>query len=184
MSEQTTENRTVEQVNQQKRQQPSLWRDILQLLLKIAGVILIVILLFLFMFGVFRNNDQSMDPAIKEGDLVFFYRLNKQYVATDTVVLEFKGQRQVRRVVAVSGDTVDITEEGLMINGNLQLERDIYEETFQYEEGIRFPLTVGQGEIFVLGDGRERATDSRIYGCVPAKETLGKVITITRRRGI
>lgn len=162
----------------------SIFKDILFLLLKIGAVILIFALIFTFLFGVCRNADGSMAPAIKEGDLAIFYRLDKNYLIHDTVVLEFGGEKQVRRVMAAAGDTVDITEEGLLVNGALQQETDIYFPTLPYADGVRFPLTLSEGQIFVLGDSRENATDSRIYGAVEIKDTLGKVMTILRRRNI
>ena len=60
----------------------------------------------------------------------------------------------------------------------------IYQQTQRYAVGATFPLTVGEGQVFVLGDARENATDSRVYGAVEVKDTLGKVITILRRRDI
>lgn len=100
------------------------------------------------------------------------------------VVMEDRGRLTVRRVAAVEGDTVDITEKGLMINGSLMQEPNIYEETKSYKEGIRFPITLQKGEVFLLGDAREHVRDSRIYGAVSVKSTLGKVMVILRRRGI
>lgn len=166
------------------RQETTLLQDIRDLLLKIAAIIVVLILLFTFPFGICRNRDASMQPAVKEGDLAFFYRLDKSYTAGDCMVVEYEGKKQIRRVAAVAGDTVDITEDGLVINGELQLEMDVYEETNRYTEGIEFPVIVGEREIFVLGDSRENAADSRIYGCISAEDTLGKVITLIRRREI
>ena len=129
--------------------------------------------------------EPSMAPMIKDGDLVIYYQYTKSgYLPQDAVVLEFKGQRQVRRVVAIAGDIVDITEAGLIINGALQQEPEIYQKTERYEEGTEFPLTVPEGHIFVLGDSRIGATDSRIYGCVKIEDTFGKVMAVLRRRGI
>lgn len=162
----------------------SLIVDIGYLLLKIAIAAGVPALLFTFVFGIFRNEGIAMTPAAKDGDLVIFYRLDKRYTASDAIVLEWKGKRQIRRVAAAAGDTVDITEDGLMINGALQQEAEIYEKTRRYEEGIDFPVTVKEGQVFVLGDGRENSTDSRIYGPVEIEDTLGKVISLIRRRGI
>lgn len=162
----------------------SLIDDMGYLMLKIAILAGILILVGIFVFGVFRNEGIDMAPAVKDGDLVIFYRLDKRYTASDVIVLEWKGEKQVRRVVAVAGDTVDITEDGLMINSALQQEAGIYEETQRYVEGIEFPVTVKEGQVFVLGDGRESSTDSRIYGPVEVKDTMGKVMFLVRRRGI
>jgi len=94
------------------------------------------------------------------------------------------GKKQVRRVVATAGDTVDITENGLMINGALQNEPGIYQETQRYAEGIEFPVILRESQVFVLGDARANTTDSRIYGPVNINATHGKVITIFRRRNL
>jgi len=165
-------------------QAPALLKDVLSLLLKIAVILAVVLLAFTFMFGLCRYTDASMAPAVKDGDLVLFYRLDKTYAAGDVLLLTFEGQKQVRRVIATAGDTVDITEDGLFINGALQQEPAIYQQTQRYATGTTFPLTVGEGQVFVLGDARENATDSRVYGAVEVKDTLGKVITILRRRDI
>lgn len=170
--------------NRGRPEASSLFKETMFLLLKIAAVVIAFILVFTFLYGLHRNTDPAMDPAIRDGDLVLFYRLDKTYAAGDTLLLEYDGQRQVRRVVATAGDTVDITEDGLMINGALQQEPKIYQETYPYADGVTFPLTIGEGQVFVLGDARENATDSRIYGAVNTKDTLGKVITILRRRNI
>lgn len=79
---------------------------------------------------------------------------------------------------------MDITADGLMINGALQQEPEIYQQTQPYVNGVTFPLTVGEEQVFVLGDARENVIDSRIYGAVNVKDTLGKIITILRRRNI
>lgn len=159
-----------------------LWKDILYLFGKLVGIILCFILLSLFVFGLCRNLDADMYPALKDGDLVIYYRLDKDYIASDCIVLTYDGRQQVRRVVAVEGDTVDITEQGLVINGQLQWETYVYEETQRYAEGVDFPITLQEGEVFVLGDARASATDSRIYGAVNVADTKGKVMLILRRR--
>jgi len=163
---------------------PPVLRELGSLALRIAGIVVVALLIFSFVYGLHYNVDPSMNPLVRDGDLVMFARLDKDYKAKDLLVLDFQEQRQVRRVVATAGDTVDITENGLMINGALQQERDIYQKTQRYAEGINFPVTIKEGEVFVLGDARDGVTDSRIYGPVNAKDTLGKVITIVRRRNL
>ena len=150
-----------------------------------AGVIAgAALLIFTFVYGLHYNVEPGMDPAVKDGDMVMYYRWEKDYHAGDLLLLTFREQNQVRRVVATAGDTVDITEEGLVINGALQQEPGIYRQTQRYAEGIGLPVTLGANEVFVLGDAREGATDSRIYGPVNVKDTRGAVITILRRRNL
>lgn len=168
----------------QEKKKTSLSVDILCLLWKILLTAGIFCGMFAFVFGILRVNDRSMFPAVKDGDLVVYYRLDKKYIAGDSVVTEYGGKKQVRRVVAIAGDTVDIDENGLIINGALQQENGIYENTQRYTQGVDFPLTLKKDEIFVLGDGRENSTDSRIYGAVKIQDTYGKVMTLIRHRGI
>lgn len=159
-------------------------QELFSLIVKLTIVAALAYLIMHFVYGVSRYSDDSMVPAVKAGDVILYYRLNKSYVASDVITLEYKGELQTRRVVAIEGDTVDITEDGLVINGSLQVEQQIYEETLPYVKGIEYPVKIGTGEVFVLGDKRRTAIDSRIYGPVEMKDTLGKVITILRRRGI
>jgi signal peptidase I len=48
------------------------------------------------------------------------------------------------------------------------------------EEGIEFPVTVKKGHVFVMGDNRERSTDSRspMIGLVDERQIIGKAIFI------
>lgn len=167
-----------------KTQTELLLSDILWLLVKVAFIITAVILLFTFMFGVYRNEDPSMNPAIKDGDLVVYYRLDKKYAASDVLAADVNGKTIALRVIAVAGDEVDIRDGELYINGSMQTESGIYSATDSYEEGVRFPLTVPRGSVFALGDNRYNSVDSRIFGPIPAEETKGKVMSLIRRRGI
>lgn len=159
-----------------------LWKDILYIFGKLAGIALCFVLLSLFVFGIYRNRDADMYPAVKDGDLLIYYRLDKDYTVSDCIVLTYDGTAQIRRVIAVAGDTVDITEQGLIINGQVQWETYVYEETQRYTEGVDFPITLKDGQVFVLGDARAGAVDSRIYGAVNVSDTKGKVMLLLRRR--
>jgi len=166
-------------------QSSSLFRDLLSLCMRVGSIMLAFMILFTFLYGLVRYSEPSMAPSIKDGDLVLFYRYSGAgYLPQDVIVLKYGEQKQVRRVIATAGDTVDITEEGLVINGALQQEPEIYRKAERYRDGVSFPLTVPEGQVFVLGDCRAGATDSRIYGCVKIEDTLGKVMTVIRRRSI
>lgn len=159
--------------------------DLLLLLFKVGLIVVFVLVLMTFFYGITQVRDESMNPAFKEGDLVIYYRLDKDYASQDAIVVDYNGTLQVRRVVAVAGDTVDISADGgLIINGSTQIEDEIYTTTLPYTDGITFPVTVGEGEVFVLGDDRTRAEDSRIYGTVSISATKGAVMTLIRRRGL
>lgn len=167
-----------------EQNQTSIKENLIFLLLKILIFASLLSCTFLFVFGICRCSDNMMNPSVKDGDLAVYYRLRKEYRPSEAVVIEKDGEKQIRRIIAKEGDEVDITEEGLTINGYLQQESDIYTETLPYTEGISFPVVLGKNEYFVLGDNRPNAKDSRIYGTVKKEEIKGIIITLLRHRGI
>jgi len=175
----------IEEEPVKKRKPPTATEDFMFLILKIFLVIGSFIALMFFVFGVTQISDDTMSPAFREGDIVFFQRMGVDLVAGDLVVIRQDGGTQVRRVVAVAGDEVNITYHGLMINGLMQQEMHIFEDTAPFSEiGVEFPLVVPEGYVFVLGDSRTRATDSRIYGPVRLDDLLGSVVTFIRGRDL
>lgn len=162
----------------------SLFQEITDLLLKTAFIAVILAVLFQLMFGTLRMEGNSMFPNLKDGDLVLYYRLDKAYVRDDLTVVKFEDEWSVQRIIAVAGDTVDITEDGLYVNGALQLESSIFTDTVRYEDGPVMPLTLAENEIFVLSDNRSNAKDSRLFGPVDTGDTYGTVMAVFRRRNL
>ena len=125
---------------------------------------------------------QNMFPAVKDGDLVIAYRLQREYVTNDIVVCEIDGGQYIGRIVANSGDVVSIGDSGnLLINNVTQGGEKVIYPTYA-REPLTYPYKVPEGYVFLLGDYRTSAEDSRDFGPVPMKKVLGKVITILRRR--
>lgn len=150
---------------------------------KVVLVVVVVLLVFNVIYGIKFAEGQDMYPSIKDGDVVFYFRINSEYNVDDVIVLKKSKQTYTSRIVAREGDVVDITEDGqLIINNNPQQER-IFFETYPSTDGIVFPYRVSKGSVFVLGDFRTSAIDSRDFGEVSLDEIEGKVITILRRRG-
>lgn len=161
---------------------PSLAEDLIYLLAKIGIIALALAMIFTLVFGLVPVTDADMSPQLKPGDLAMVYRIDKRYTQSDVIALEADGKTQLRRVIATGGDTVDMTAEGLVINGALQQELTPGQKTLPYQEGIAFPVTLAEDEIFVLGDDRDGAADSRVYGPVKKSDTLGKLMVLIRRR--
>lgn len=155
------------------------------LLMKIGMIVFFFIILFTMFFGIMQQPDNSMSPAIREGDLIIFYRLDKQFESGEVMVLRNKeGKKQCRRVKGVPGDLLNITDKGLELNGYPQQEEDIYTETLPYKGDVVYPVKIESENYFVLADNRKDAEDSRVYGQVAKSAVKGTALTIIRRRGI
>lgn len=143
---------------------------------------LTVYLLFGVVFGIAVVEGDSMNPALKEGDVVLFLRLSSEYDRGDIVLIHTEGRGYyVKRVCALPGETVDIDERcgRLLINGKEIIEPYIYEETHGKTD-ITYPLTMTGEEYFCMGDNRENSLDSRNYGAISEDKIDGKVLVVLR----
>ncbi len=167
-----------------KRRKPSFFGSLMMLLLKFAVIGLLAVLIFSYIFGLARNQSLNMQPAVQDGDLLFYYRIVQSYQSDQMVVVTYEGRKLPQRVIATAGDSVDITDKGLEINGSVIVEPEVLGETTQFENQVTFPLTVPPGQVFLLGDNRPNAIDSRVFGCVDENDIDGKVIGLFRRRNL
>ena len=154
-------------------------------LITALAVVIVIWLMVSVVFGFMVAPNGDMYPRIDSGDLLLFYRFDKNVHSQDVVVLDKNDTRYVGRVIAIEGDTVDITDdERLIINGNTVSEPNIFYSTSRYEGFVNYPLTLGKDECFVLVDSREKGEDSRYYGVVKTDEIRGTVITVVRRTNL
>lgn len=142
-------------------------------------------ILFGVIFGITPMKNNDMFPKISAGDVLFYYRLEKDLVSGDVVVFEKEGKQYTGRIVARGGESVAVTEEEeLEVNGSIVIENDIFYETPQYKSDVTYPVELKSDEYFVLEDQREGAKDSRSFGAVKKEEIKGKVITVLRRSNL
>lgn len=146
--------------------------------------ILIIVLIFFVLFTAYPCHDNTMRPGIGEGDLVLTYNFDRNYTSNSLIIIKAENKYHVRRIVATAGDTIDISNNHLYINGEKQLEEYCQGRTYAYRDGVDFPITLNKGELFVLADNRENAEDSRAYGPVTSKMIKGVVLVVLRHRGL
>ena len=134
-----------------------------------------------FLFSQAKGN--AMFPAIEDGDLLIGFRLQATYAKNDVVLYEHDGELMVGRILGRGGDLIVMSDSGsLSVNGSTQVGEILY-PTYA-KEGIEYPLTVPDGMVFILGDYRTQATDSRDFGPVALDDVKAKVITLLRRRSV
>ncbi len=157
----------------------------IRLILRIAILVLIFWLLFSYVFILKPISGNDMFPAIKDGDVVFGFRLEQQYAKDDVVIYSAGDKTYIGRIAAGASDVVTIDESGtLTVNGTVQSGEIMYPTYIKDNGNLEYPYRVPDGCVFILGDYRTQATDSRDFGAIALSDIHGKVITILRRRGI
>ena len=127
----------------------------------------------------------SMEPTFYNGDYVFIskqaYNLFGDPERGDVVVFhtgmqtdDGEDKNLIKRIIGLPGDTVEIIEGYVYLNGQLLDEPYINEQGLS---GEMEAITVPEGELFCMGDNRRVSLDSRdaAVGCVDQDEILGKV---------
>lgn len=184
----TQKNRKPSSINQKDKrtQQPQNGMAVIRsFLVRLAMLVVLLAVLFGVVFGITPMANADMQPSICAGDLMLYYRLEKDLNSDDVVVFKKDGETYTGRIVAKGGDTVEITSDSeLKVNGSIVVENEIYYSTPQYDTDVQYPISLEEKEYFILCDSREGAKDSRYFGPVTQKEIKGKVITIIRRSGI
>ena len=139
--------------------------------------ILLAFLFRTFVVTVGVVNDTSMHPALGEGG---YYLVNKYIYhfarpqRGDIVVFrvgQYDTEEQVKRIIGLPGETLQITSGEVSINGRRLDESYAVGATYPDFE----PTTVEEHSYFVLGDTRWVREDSRDFGAVPLKNIVGKV---------
>jgi signal peptidase I len=138
---------------------------------------IVVVLIFRLLVGISFVKGASMSPTLEDNQLVAYVRIVPAYKRGDVISVRMpSGQYYVKRVIAVAGDTVDIQDGQLYVNGELVEEDYIQGQTTIPDGGITCPYEVEEGKLFVMGDNREDSVDSRTFGAVLVKEAQGRLI--------
>jgi signal peptidase I len=161
-------------------------------------------------FAAYLIPTRSEIPTLLPGDHVLVNRVTLQLrypMRGDVVVFRHNlGEMQqtwVKRVIGLPGDTVEIRQGEVILNGK-KLERDrvpvssltgitsgidgeVYEEI---NGGARYRIMIApapepipdfqkqevpEGQLFVLGDNRNESRDSRSFGCIPRADVVGQL---------
>lgn len=148
----------------------------------IVVAFVIMMLLNLFVFNLSMVKGQSMQPTLVERDRLFVnkivYDIGKPS-RFDVIVLRDpsegveKKEFLVKRIVGLPGDTVEVRDHHLFVNGEQQAET--YTDT-EVQDPDFGPITLEDDHYFVMGDNRHegKSKDSRVFGSITSSEIVGK----------
>ena len=130
-----------------------------------------------FLFPFFRIYGTSMNPTLEESDVVMGIKTDKMETG-DLIAFYYNNKILVKRVIATSGQWVDIDEDG-----NVYVDGEMIDEPYLSEKAkgscdIELPYQVPDESVFVMGDHREVSIDSRVsaIGCVKQDQVAGKLL--------
>ena len=161
----------------EKKKEPESWESTAYccaqaLITAVVGVVV----LFTFFVRLIGVSGGSMQDTLYTGDrLLVLNSIFCDFQPGDVVVVnDYNAELNetlVKRIVAVGGQTVDIDfDSGVVyVDGQVLDEPYIKEPTYT-PEGVAFPLTLAEDEVFVMGDNRNHSTDSRSDQLGPVKE--------------
>ena len=144
------------------------------ILIVVAALAILVAMLFL---PVLRIYGQSMNSTLKSGELVVSVK-NAHFKTGDVIAFYYNNNILVKRVIAKSGDWVDIDLQGNVYVNGQQIDEPYLDQKSFGEPDVDFPYQVPDERIFVLGDNRKVSIDSRHYavGCVTSEQIVGKIV--------
>lgn len=149
--------------------------------ISIVTTVIITLIIVNYVFSLTIVSGISMEPTLHTGDRLIEWKLFKYFKEPqrgDIVIIKgdlTNNENYIKRLIAVGGDTVDIINGSVYLNGEILDEPYIDKQT-DVQNGNHF--VVPEGYYFVMGDNREgfHSYDSRSFGPVPKSYLQGKAV--------
>lgn len=142
-----------------------------------------VFILLLQFFGTCVIDGTSMEPTLHDGDFCIVRR-HVDVERGDIVAIYSNTYESYlcKRVIGVAGDVIRLSDSKCEVNGVAISEPYLLD---RYWGGELREITVGDNEVFVMGDNRNDSADSRILGCLREDNIYGVFLyNVTEHTGI
>ena len=161
----------------------TLSKTVVEFISVIATSIVAIMLIFTFAFRIVGVSGPSMMNTLINGDWLLVSAFVTEPERGDIVIITQPNSFNepiVKRVIAVGGDTIDIDfdKATVSINGKVINEPYLGSPTTNDEHAWQYPLTLKEGQVFVMGDNRQHSSDSRSpdIGLIDENYILGQVL--------
>ena len=157
-----------------QKQYGKVLRSTIYVLITVAAIAILVATLWLPVLQIYGS---SMTPTLTDGNIVISTK-SSVLETGDVIAFYYNNKILVKRVIAESGDWVDIKEDGTVYVNNLELQEPYVDEKVLGDCNIELPYQVPEEKVFVMGDHRSVSVDSRntAVGCVAEEQIVGKLI--------
>lgn len=142
----------------------------------LMGVAAFAILLSFLLFPVLQIYGVSMTPTLEDGQLVICTKTS-HIEKGDIVAFYFNNKILVKRVIAKSGDWINIDEDGFVYINNVKIDEPYINAPAFGDCDIELPHQVPENKYFFMGDHRDTSIDSRnsMIGDVSEEQIVGKL---------
>ena len=175
---------------------------IVRIVVILVGIIVILLLIKIYVLDIVHVNGSGMMPTIwnddrviitkllyepKQKDIIIFdlqyenrqeyydnMNLSGNFMDYNHILAGFKKQYRLSRIIALPGQTVNIENGYVYVDGKKITEYYANGNTYGGNT-ITYPYKVDKGMVFVLSDNRENCKDSRGFGQIPIRSIYGKV---------
>ena len=176
------ENDEITEPCEDEKKKLDLKKEIKDWVVSILIAVVVALVIRTYIFTLVRVDGQSMEPTLSHGDVLYTNRFMYEPENGDIVIFRPTHSPEtpyVKRVIAVAGQTVTVNAEAhtVVVDGRI-LPEDYIKEPLISAGTMKYPVTVPEGYIFVLGDNRNNSRDSRdeTVGLVPVESIIGKAL--------
>ena len=169
---------------EENKENRNIMKELLHIVIYVLSILAVTYLIIHFVGQRTIVVGTSMRDTLQDGDNLVVdkitYRM-KDPERFDIIVFPYQYEEDVyyiKRIIGLPGETVQIDEEGqIFINGEV-LNEDYGREVIQDPGMAIEPITLGEGEYFVLGDNRNASEDSRFedVGVIHMDDIVGRAI--------